>query len=287
MNQQPISAPQSIVSNIDDHTSHIAMNQQPFSTRDIESPGHPTDADDHRLNATMQDTSTSALNTSVVTHVTAVTPKEVTPSPEEVSSIRKRSRFTTTFPNAYIERQQRTANVAQPAATAVRCRRSSVDDTGDYCGQCHYKVYYCFLCYLRIQTETGQIGMPSNICCVVVEYLAGVKASNPNDMTGETMTLGYMASERARCGCAMAPAKPPRTNDTVACAKVARADRISLRRRLRSPGKQRLSKSQRSTNSSVSSGSNPTMFQDMLQQQHELDRKEKNGAFGLRDGGET
>lgn len=26
---------------------------------------------------------------------------------------------------------------------------------------------------LRIQTENGQIGMPSNICCVVVEYLPG------------------------------------------------------------------------------------------------------------------
>lgn len=26
---------------------------------------------------------------------------------------------------------------------------------------------------LQIQTENGHIGMPSNICCVVVEYLAG------------------------------------------------------------------------------------------------------------------
>ena len=26
---------------------------------------------------------------------------------------------------------------------------------------------------LNIQTENGHIGMPSNICCVVVEYLAG------------------------------------------------------------------------------------------------------------------
>ena len=26
---------------------------------------------------------------------------------------------------------------------------------------------------LQIQTENGQIGMPSNICCVVVEYLPG------------------------------------------------------------------------------------------------------------------
>lgn len=114
---------------------------------------------------------------------------------------------------------------------------------------------------LHIQTENGQIAMPSNICCVVVEYLPGgalktyliknrrrklafkvvvqlaldlarglsylhsqkivhrdvktenmlldktrtvkiadfgvarVEASNPNDMTGETGTLGYMAPE--------------------------------------------------------------------------------------------
>ncbi|KAL7604374.1 serine/threonine-protein kinase STY13 [Lactuca sativa] len=114
---------------------------------------------------------------------------------------------------------------------------------------------------LQVQTENGQIGMPSNICCVVVEYLPGgalksyliknrrkklafkvvvqmaldlarglsylhsqkivhrdvktenmlldksrtvkiadfgvarVEASNPNDMTGETGTLGYMAPE--------------------------------------------------------------------------------------------
>lgn len=26
---------------------------------------------------------------------------------------------------------------------------------------------------LNIQTENGQIGMPSNVCCVVVEYLPG------------------------------------------------------------------------------------------------------------------
>nr|GEZ88321.1 hypothetical protein [Tanacetum cinerariifolium] len=38
------------------------------------------------------------------------------------------------------------------------------------------------------------------------------------------------------------------------------------------PGKQSIAKSQRSTNSSTSSGSNPAMFQDMLQQQYELDR---------------
>ncbi|GJT74220.1 hypothetical protein Tco_1040945 [Tanacetum coccineum] len=43
----------------------------------------------------------------------------------------------------------------------------------------------------------------------------------------------------------------------------------------RPPDKQKLAKSQRSTNSSASFGSNPTMFQDMLQQQYELDRKEK------------
>ncbi|XP_047174528.1 dual specificity protein kinase zakA-like [Vigna umbellata] len=114
---------------------------------------------------------------------------------------------------------------------------------------------------LQIQTDNGLIGMPSNFCCVVVEYLAGgnlksyliknrrrklafkiviqlaldlarglsylhsqkivhrdvktenmlldktrtvkiadfgvarVEASNPNDMTGETGTLGYMAPE--------------------------------------------------------------------------------------------
>ncbi|KAJ4712311.1 Protein kinase [Melia azedarach] len=114
---------------------------------------------------------------------------------------------------------------------------------------------------LHIQTENGQIALPSNICCVVVEYLPGgalktyliknrrrklafkvvvqlaldlarglsylhsqkivhrdvktenmlldktrtvkiadfgvarVEASNPNDMTGETGTLGYMAPE--------------------------------------------------------------------------------------------
>ncbi|KAG6741673.1 hypothetical protein POTOM_054950 [Populus tomentosa] len=114
---------------------------------------------------------------------------------------------------------------------------------------------------LNIQTENGPIGMPSNICCVVVEYCPGgslksyliknwrrklafkvviqmaldlarglsylhskkivhrdvktenmlldktrtvkiadfgvarLEASNPNDMTGETGTLGYMAPE--------------------------------------------------------------------------------------------
>ncbi|KAJ6751670.1 hypothetical protein OIU85_002130 [Salix viminalis] len=114
---------------------------------------------------------------------------------------------------------------------------------------------------LNIQTENGHIGMPSNVCCVVVEYCPGgalksyliknrrrklafkvviqlaldlarglsylhskkivhrdvktenmlldktrtvkladfgvarLEASNPNDMTGETGTLGYMAPE--------------------------------------------------------------------------------------------
>ena len=26
---------------------------------------------------------------------------------------------------------------------------------------------------LKIQTDNGQMGMPSNICCVIVEYLPG------------------------------------------------------------------------------------------------------------------
>ncbi|GKC00144.1 reverse transcriptase domain-containing protein [Tanacetum coccineum] len=43
----------------------------------------------------------------------------------------------------------------------------------------------------------------------------------------------------------------------------------------RPPGLQRIAKSQHSSNSIASSGSNPTMFQEMLQQQYELDRKEK------------
>ncbi|GKB94737.1 hypothetical protein Tco_0980874 [Tanacetum coccineum] len=43
----------------------------------------------------------------------------------------------------------------------------------------------------------------------------------------------------------------------------------------RPPDKERIAKSQCSTNSSASSGSNPTMFQDMLQQQYELDRAAK------------
>ncbi|GJR02693.1 hypothetical protein Tco_0525677 [Tanacetum coccineum] len=44
---------------------------------------------------------------------------------------------------------------------------------------------------------------------------------------------------------------------------------------LRPPGKQRIAKSQRSSNSTASFGSNPAMFQEMMQQQYELDRKEK------------
>nr|GEW76966.1 hypothetical protein [Tanacetum cinerariifolium] len=40
------------------------------------------------------------------------------------------------------------------------------------------------------------------------------------------------------------------------------------------PGVHRIAKSRRSSNSTASSGSNPTMFQEMLQQQYELDRKE-------------
>ncbi|TYI54475.1 hypothetical protein E1A91_D11G077100v1 [Gossypium mustelinum] len=117
---------------------------------------------------------------------------------------------------------------------------------------------------LNLQTENGHIGMPSNVCCVVVEYCPGgalksyliknrrrklafkvvvqlaldlarglsylhskkivhrdvktenmlldktrtlkiadfgvarLEASNPNDMTGETGTLGYMAPENLR-----------------------------------------------------------------------------------------
>nr|GEU80481.1 hypothetical protein [Tanacetum cinerariifolium] len=43
----------------------------------------------------------------------------------------------------------------------------------------------------------------------------------------------------------------------------------------RPPGVQRIAKSQRSSHSTTSSGSNPAMFQEMLQQQYELDRKEK------------
>ncbi|GKD24162.1 hypothetical protein Tco_1230376 [Tanacetum coccineum] len=43
----------------------------------------------------------------------------------------------------------------------------------------------------------------------------------------------------------------------------------------RPPGMHRIAKSQRSSNSTASFGSNPTMFQDMLQQQLEIERKEK------------
>nr|GFA83218.1 hypothetical protein [Tanacetum cinerariifolium] len=43
----------------------------------------------------------------------------------------------------------------------------------------------------------------------------------------------------------------------------------------RPPGMHRIAKSQRSSNYSVSSGSNPAMFQEMMQQQLEIERKEK------------
>ncbi|GJW13276.1 RNA-directed DNA polymerase, eukaryota [Tanacetum coccineum] len=43
----------------------------------------------------------------------------------------------------------------------------------------------------------------------------------------------------------------------------------------RPPGMHRIAKSQRSSNSSASSGSNPVMFQEMMQQQLDIERKEK------------
>ncbi|GKC04293.1 hypothetical protein Tco_0995903 [Tanacetum coccineum] len=43
----------------------------------------------------------------------------------------------------------------------------------------------------------------------------------------------------------------------------------------RPPGAQRTAKSQRSSNSTASSGSTPTMFQEMMQLQYELDRKQR------------
>ncbi|GJY17174.1 hypothetical protein Tco_0388665 [Tanacetum coccineum] len=43
----------------------------------------------------------------------------------------------------------------------------------------------------------------------------------------------------------------------------------------RPPGVHRIAKSQRSSNSTASSGSNPTMFQEMMQEKYELDRKPK------------
>ncbi|GKC83207.1 hypothetical protein Tco_1138924 [Tanacetum coccineum] len=57
----------------------------------------------------------------------------------------------------------------------------------------------------------------------------------------------------------------------------------------RPPDKQRIAKSQRYTNSTASSDSNPTMFQEMLQQMEtrKLDPKEKNGAVGSRDDDES
>ncbi|GJZ36714.1 hypothetical protein Tco_0582905 [Tanacetum coccineum] len=43
----------------------------------------------------------------------------------------------------------------------------------------------------------------------------------------------------------------------------------------RPPGAQRIAKSQHSSNSTASSGSNPTVFQEMMKQQYKLDRKAK------------
>nr|GEV69501.1 hypothetical protein [Tanacetum cinerariifolium] len=43
----------------------------------------------------------------------------------------------------------------------------------------------------------------------------------------------------------------------------------------RPPGKERIAKSQRASNSTASSGSNPTMIHEMMQQQFELDRVAK------------
>ncbi|GKC51212.1 hypothetical protein Tco_1073957 [Tanacetum coccineum] len=55
-----------------------------------------------------------------------------------------------------------------------------------------------------------------------------------------------------------------------------RGTRALWRRALpRPPGMHRIAKSQRSSNSTASSGSNPAMFQEMMQQQLEIERKEK------------
>ncbi|GKC06440.1 hypothetical protein Tco_0998050 [Tanacetum coccineum] len=43
----------------------------------------------------------------------------------------------------------------------------------------------------------------------------------------------------------------------------------------RPPGAQRIANSQRSSNSTTSSGSNPVMYQEMMKEQYELDRKAK------------
>ncbi|GKC19933.1 hypothetical protein Tco_1022083 [Tanacetum coccineum] len=43
----------------------------------------------------------------------------------------------------------------------------------------------------------------------------------------------------------------------------------------RPPRAERIAKSQRSSNSTASSGSNPTMYQEMMKEQYELDRKAK------------
>ncbi|GJW95156.1 hypothetical protein Tco_0174828, partial [Tanacetum coccineum] len=50
----------------------------------------------------------------------------------------------------------------------------------------------------------------------------------------------------------------------------------------RPPDKETIAKSQRSSNSTVASGSNQAMFQEMMQQQLELNQKEFNGAYRLR-----
>ncbi|GJZ70183.1 hypothetical protein Tco_0633733 [Tanacetum coccineum] len=50
----------------------------------------------------------------------------------------------------------------------------------------------------------------------------------------------------------------------------------------RPPDPQRIAKSQRSSNSTASFGSNPTMFQEMMQQQYELDRKAKMNVINER-----
>ncbi|GJZ72734.1 putative ribonuclease H-like domain-containing protein [Tanacetum coccineum] len=63
-----------------------------------------------------------------VTHWTADTPKEVTRSPEEVSSIRKHSRSTTAFPYAHIETTNKYREILRPPA--------SFGSTRDLCHAC-------------------------------------------------------------------------------------------------------------------------------------------------------
>ncbi|GJU17382.1 hypothetical protein Tco_1145348 [Tanacetum coccineum] len=53
----------------------------------------------------------------------------------------------------------------------------------------------------------------------------------------------------------------------------------------RPDGMYRIQKSQRSSNSTASSGSNPGMFQEMLQQQYELERKMEAQIYGIQNGG--